>query len=91
MGGEIVSGPALNQRGCGRAEFVEKIAKRTALPSVERNACHVGEVYGAIEARRIGNGNALPCNVKPHTQPSVVPSQQHDLYSPMHNPCTMKP
>lgn len=36
MGGEIASGPAVDQRGRGRAEFVEKIAERRPLPRVWR-------------------------------------------------------
>ena len=46
VGGQIVSGPVLEQRGNGRAEFVEQIAERTALLRVQPNISHAVEVYG---------------------------------------------
>jgi hypothetical protein len=44
VSGEVVRGPAVEQRGSGRAELVEKVAKLEALLPVQRNAGHKAAV-----------------------------------------------
>jgi len=46
VGGEIVSSPALEQRGNGRTDLVEEITQPKALLRVERNISHAARVYG---------------------------------------------
>ena len=46
VGSEIVSNPALQQRGNGRTELVEEITQPKALLRVERNVSHAAGVYG---------------------------------------------
>ena len=46
VGGEIVSGPAVEQGGNGRAELVEKITELEALLRIQRNEGHKAGVYG---------------------------------------------
>jgi hypothetical protein len=48
VSGEIVSGPAFEQRGNRRAELVEKITELKALLCVERNIGHEAGVYGSV-------------------------------------------
>ncbi len=45
VGGEIVSGPAVEQRRSGRPELVERIAQLTALLRIERDVTHEAAVY----------------------------------------------
>ena len=47
VGGEVVSGPALEQRGYVSPEFVEEIAQRKALLRVERKIFHIPVSYFA--------------------------------------------
>jgi hypothetical protein len=45
VGGEVMSSPALEQCGNGRAELVEQITELKALLGIERNVSHAAGVY----------------------------------------------
>jgi hypothetical protein len=45
VGGEVMSGPALEQRGHRRPQLVEQVAQLPSLLRVEGEIAHPGEIY----------------------------------------------